>query len=501
MKRTYVLTFLLLFLVKFTNLESIEEAIKTKCDGKTIKYSIYANLQEYLENEKNIDNKDIYSKLSDLKSKRIGIYKPTYTDNTKLNELFDNIKEYDNKDNLVTDIIKNRMDGGIIFQGIVDSIDMNSNVLSPFPEPLYSVDLGFGLQKGNDELKTQLNKFIEENKKNLEDLKLYWDLVNNEAGYLDYNLTGSKTLNVIAKIDSSPYCYLRQFDNAFIGVEVDLIYKFARENGYKLNLKQAISYEEQYEALKNGTADIALGFFVIKEDNEISFSDVLYTGDINLVVRYSNLPEALEWTTLYSSIEEFNGEKLGTQSGTFFDELLSKYFADSKIVTEDLLTSLVKLLLLEEIQGFLFDKPVAEYLKERYSWRLTYYDLEDLTEYKNAFAFQKNEQGNALLKEFNEFLKTINLKEIYKKWIIADYDTDYNDVNYDISKYIIDKDLDPKWPLINVGADLDNKPISYYGQNEPKGIELEILYKFAKEKHYNINLISISSEERLTYIK
>ena len=154
MKRTYVLTFLLLFLVKFTNLESIEEAIKTKCDGKTIKYSIYANLQEYLENEKNIDNKDIYSKLSDLKSKRIGIYKPTYTDNTKLNELFDNIKEYDNKDNLVTDIIKNRMDGGIIFQGIVDSIDMNSNVLSPFPEPLYSVDLGFGLQKGNDELKT-----------------------------------------------------------------------------------------------------------------------------------------------------------------------------------------------------------------------------------------------------------------------------------------------------------------------------------------------------------
>ena len=74
-------------------------------------------------------------------------------------------------------------------------------------------------------------------------------------------------------------------------------------------------------------------------------------------------------------------------------------------------------------------------------------------------------------------------------------------MDYDNSKMVIDKDLDPSWPLITVGADLDNKPISYYLQNEPKGIELEILYKFAKEKHYYINLISISSEERLTYIK
>ena len=281
---------LLLLSLKISNSESIDEAIKTKCDGTTIKYSIYANLKEYLENENNIDNKDTYTKLSDLKSKRIGIYKPTYTDNEKLENLFDKIIEYDNKDNLVTDIIQNRLDGGIIFHGIANSIHMNSNRLSLFPEPLYTVNLGFGLQKGNDELKSQINKFIKENKKNLEDLELYWDLENQEAGYIDTNLTGNKTLNVIAKIDSSPYCYLRQFDNAFIGVEVDLIYKFARENGYKLNFKQANSYEEQYKALKAGTADIALGFYVIKENNETSFSDVLYKGNISLIVRYSNLP-------------------------------------------------------------------------------------------------------------------------------------------------------------------------------------------------------------------
>ena len=149
------------------------------------------------------------------------------------------------------------------------------------------------------ELKSQINDFTKENKKDIPDLELYWDLVNNETGYIDYNLDGSKTLNVIAIIESSPYCYLRQYDNAFIGVEVNLLYRFARENGYKLNLFHTNSYEEQYDALKNGTADLAIGFFVITEDKDIAFSDVLYNGNINLFVKYANVPESLKWTTLY----------------------------------------------------------------------------------------------------------------------------------------------------------------------------------------------------------
>ena len=110
-----------------------------------------------------------------------------------------------------------------------------------------------------------------------------------------------------------------------------MIYKFARENGYKLNLLQAISYEEQYEALKNGTADIALGFFVIIEDKEISFCDVLYNGNINLFVRYSNLPESLKKATFYSSIEEFNGEKFGLQMVHFLIHYYQNIFQNQKL--------------------------------------------------------------------------------------------------------------------------------------------------------------------------
>ena len=42
------LLLLLLLSLKISFPQNIEEAIETKCDGKTIKYSIYANFREYL---------------------------------------------------------------------------------------------------------------------------------------------------------------------------------------------------------------------------------------------------------------------------------------------------------------------------------------------------------------------------------------------------------------------------------------------------------------------
>ena len=63
-KATFFKRLFLIFLLslKISYTESIEEAIKTKCDGKTIKYSIYANLTEYFENENNIDKRETYEK-------------------------------------------------------------------------------------------------------------------------------------------------------------------------------------------------------------------------------------------------------------------------------------------------------------------------------------------------------------------------------------------------------------------------------------------------------
>ena len=141
-------------------------------------------------------------------------------------------------------------------------------------------------------------------------------------------------------------------------------------------------------------------------------------------------------------------------------------------------------MLSDESDGFFYDKPIGDYLKIQCRGRVTFYESSDLPKYQNAFAFRNGDTKTKLLSEFNEFLGTLNLKDLYNSWM-NNIDTSTVDVRSDQS-----------WPTINAEFVLDNYPICYMEKNKPKGLEMDILYRFAKEKHYNINLISITSEQR-----
>lgn len=505
LKRNFlVLFFLLLALTNTQNQKDLtteeQELLKTKCDENKITYSIKINLKKYLDNDHNIDGREIYKTISDLKSKKIGICKGTYFDGSIE---FDSIREYDNKDLLISAIKDFQIDGGIIMGGLADTIQEFSNIVSKFPEPLLNIDIVFGLQKDNNktELKAQLNEFISTNKDIYKNLKTYWDLIWRESGFLNKTLTAEKgILKVIAKIDMSPHCYLRSYDQELIGAEIDFIYRFAREYGYGLSFIYAEVDDELLDALKQKKADIALGFFAKREDDTIDMTEVIYSSYISMLVRFLNLEESIDWTTLYGSIEEFNGEKLGIVKGSFYDTLSENYFPDSDFVYGDNIFDLIEKLMLEEINGFIYDQPVIEFYSNLFPHRVQFYTFDELEQNHNGFGFQKNEEGEALAKEFNEFLKTIDIPALEKKWNKPDWSTETMSLN-DNSDLKIDKELNPDDKLLTVGFDLGLKPLSFYYGNEPMGLEIEIIYLFAKAKHYNINLIEINLEERIAFLK
>ena len=372
--------------------DEIENLLKTKCDGDKITYTIKANLLEYLEKDENSDGREMYEKISDLKSKRIGLCRETYFDNSVE---FDSITEYENKDLLIDAIRSFKLDAGIIFEGLADTVQEYSNTVSKFPENLLDVDIVFGLQKENTEnteLKTQLNEFIANNKQNYEGMATYWDLVHRENGFLNKTLTPEKNvLKIIAKIDMSPNCYLRSYDGELIGAEIEFIYNFAKEYGYGLSFEYADVDDELIDALKNKKADIALGFFVKRAEDAIDMTDTIYSSHISLLVRFGNLPESIKWTTLYDGIEEFNGDKIGIMKGAYYDTLTQKYFNESEFVEGENVFDLMKKLLLEEINGFIFDQPAVEYYVSLFPYRLSTYLFDELEPNQNAFGFQKNE--------------------------------------------------------------------------------------------------------------
>jgi hypothetical protein len=51
---------------------------------------------------------------------------------------------------------------------------------------------------------------------------------------------------------------------------------------------------------------------------------------LNPVIRFSNHPESTKWN-IYDSVEQFNGEKLGSVKGYAFEYLYKENFPDSEI--------------------------------------------------------------------------------------------------------------------------------------------------------------------------
>ena len=482
----HILVLIFLSLIKIIKSQNIEELIKSICDYNTIKYSIFANLEEYLQFQNNIDGKEMFESLEIFQSKKLGTISETYYNKT----IFKSVKEYDTYPQLLGDLRTSKIDGVIQPDKYAEDLIFFSDDLALFPDPIQINEIGFGIQENNIKLVEQINKFIKNNYDYHESRILFWSQLNFDEKYIDTKLTGENgTLNVVIRFENYPYSYKK--NNEIMGSEIELLYLFAKEYGYELNLKEVNTYEEQVESLKSKSANISAGYFIIKDNirNEITFSDIIYKSKVYIIVRYSNLPESTKFKAPHDSVNQFNGENLGALMDSSYVPLTLKYFPKTKYIGYETFSELYYHLLMKNIEGFIIDEILSKYFQIIFTNKLSFYPI-DNEESHLAFAFQKNQNGIALLNEFNEFLSTLNLEEIINKWLVID-----------TSKIIIDKNLNNNAKKINAAFNFLSKPLSFIEEGEEKGYDIEILYKFAKAKNYNINLIRASLEERQTFIE
>jgi len=478
-----VLIFLLLTII--INAQNITEIIEPKCDGETIKYSIIANLSEYLENENNIDGREFYNSIDALKSKKIGTLSGYYFNRS----MFDNITDYNSYDDLIDDLRNHKLDAIVLNDGIGNNTQMFTNDISALSGRPTLLDIGIGLQKDNVTLLNQVNEFI--NKGLTEQKKHDWLGINYQIQYINKTLSGENgTINVVVLLNNPPYSY-KDKSGEMTGGEINFIYDFARDYGYQINLITANSQDEEIEFLKNKSADIAAGYFIIRNDkrDEINFSNVWHKGAVATLVKYENLPESAQLGPFYENAKEFDGEDLGILKDSSLEDLTKSNFPNSKYTYYDGTYQIFQALLMEEIEGFLMDEPNAEYFKIVYPERITYFP-EDFQENQYAFGFQKTDEGTILLDKFNQFLSNTNLKEIYDKWNVDD-----------TTKLTIDKSLNTSAETINAAFLMDLNPLCFLEGTEVKGYEVELLYKFAKENNYNINFMEVDVGDRVSYIE
>ena len=103
-----------------------------------------------------------------------------------------------------------------------------------------------------------------------------------------------------------------------------------------------------------------------------------------------------------------------------------------------------------------------------------------------GFGFQKNDAGNALQAQMNEFLKELKangkIDELIDKW--------YGETEPE--ETIPLDELASNAKTLNVAIDTTRKPFVYMYKGKPVGFEIEVLYMFCKEYGYNVNISDLS---------
>ena len=483
---------MLFFFILALIISNMNSQLEPKCSLNSVNYSIVANLSEYLENEKNIDGREIYKEpvIDQLKTKKIGTTKELEFDRSK----FDNIEEYDSLDDLIKDLQSRKLDAIVLNEGHSNKTQFLTDDLSRIEKPVDIIRYAFGFQKDNKTLVESFNEFLEipvDRDKEME----RWKGINYGIKSIEdekKSLTGENgTINVLFRIKNEPFAY-KDKNGDITGLEVLIIYNFAKAYGFGINLKEANTYEELIESLTNKSVDVVGGLLPIKEEykKDISYSNIIFRSVNHIVVRNENLNDSLTWSEPYESPDDLDGETLGVLKGSNLEELTKEKFPESTLIEKNITFDLFEYLMMDQFEGFIMDRPSAEYFKSEYPDRITYF-TESYYDSEYGFAFQKNDKGNKLKTDFNDYLGSVDFKEIYNKWNVEK-----------TSDLTIDKELDDKNELIKAAFLPDVKPLSFQENGEMKGAEIELLYKFAKEKNYNINLTTIYEiEQRISYIE
>ena len=201
-------TLILTLIITNLNAQNNQGILEPKCDSNSIKYSIVANLSEYLFNEKNIDGKEMFDyedAISKLKNKKIGTIKELYFDRSK----FNSIQDYDSYEELVKDLQKRKLDAIVLNDGQANKTQTLTEDLSRIENEAEVIQHAFGFQKDNTTLLNPFNDLLKDTSF-IEGERIKWKSVNYQTS-IDKDLkdlSGEKgTINALFRLKNQPYAY------------------------------------------------------------------------------------------------------------------------------------------------------------------------------------------------------------------------------------------------------------------------------------------------------
>lgn len=452
------------------------DSFEYKCEGRTLRYPISANLSKYLENlSKNgseVEDNIIITSLDNITT--IGVMEAT---------IFEYIIKVANVSNVITfnsyleiqsALKEHSIDAIFISKQIGDMIRLNNDDLIYFDYNETNEDniLKYKFFINNNDIRERFNDVLNEH---LTQLRRIWFGFNTGIKHINTVLTGDRgNLTVALNFNDPPFSYIDN-NGEKAGLMVDLVYRLANSTGYRyIDFINIHEFDQLMRIIENDETDIAgiLTFdyyFKNKTNAQILLDDE--TRSV-IVIRYDNSNETYYWKEPYTSFEQFNNDKLGAYKDTF--NLTRQVFNSAQIVNVDHIEDLYNLLLLKEIDGFLADKSVALFYENNVSNRLTHFDR---VLGKNYFGFIF--VNESIKEEFNEYIFELknqtNMTSLAISLEVNEtiYETVTNETNNETEK-------------INIIISNYLRPFVYFEEETYKGYETYLILNFAYLYNYSV---------------
>ena len=213
MKFEYFKTNNLLFIfILALIINNMNSQLEPECTPDSISYSIVANMSKYLENQNDIETREIYKEpvIEQLKTKKIGVMKELEFDKSK----FDNIEEYDSLDDLIKDLQSRKLDGAVLNEGHANKTQYLTDDLSRIEQPTEVLPHALGFKKGDTKFADPFNEFVQKGPSDAggrESFIKKWkriDYVSKNIEELKKSLTGDNgPINALFRLKNEPYAY------------------------------------------------------------------------------------------------------------------------------------------------------------------------------------------------------------------------------------------------------------------------------------------------------
>ena len=452
------------------------DSLEYKCEGRTLRYPISANLSKYLENlsinGSEVEDNIIITSLDNITT--IGVMEGTIFEYIIKTKNVSNVVTFNSYYEIQRALKEHSIEAIFISKQIGDMIRLNNDDLTylVYNETNEDNILKYKFFINNNDIREGFNDVLN---KHLTQLRRIWFGFNTGIKHINTVLTGDKgNLTVALNFNEPPFSYIDN-NGEKAGLMVDLIYRLANSTGYGyIEFIEIHKFDQLYQIIENDETDIA-GilifdyYFTNKTNAQILLDDE--TRSV-IVIRYDNSNESYYWKEPYTSFEQFNNDKLGALKDTF--DLTRQVFNSAQIINVDHIEDLYNLLLLKEIDGFLTDETVALFYENNVSSRLTHYDR---ILGKNYFGFIF--VNESIKEEFNEYI--FELKNQTNMTSLA-IDIEVNETIYEI----VTNETNNETEQINIIINNYLRPFVFFEDETYKGYEIYLILNFAYLYNYSV---------------